>query len=526
MSLKTKTSVLIVGAGPSGLAMALWLKMNGVSFRIVDKNPAPIKNSGAVIIHGRTLEFYQQLEIADEIIAAGRIISDIKFSFNNRSTVPLGLAGQASTSSAFTGLLILPQDIHEKILIEKLKTLNVEIERNLELKKFTQGKYQVESVIRGQQGEENIFSSYLCGCDGADSLIRRILGVKFFKKSFRQDFFIADVVSPGADCENSININLSRQSASITLPLQKKDSARVMGIIPKESENKENLSFINISDQVTKTTQLKIDEVSWFSVYKVDHRVASHIRQGRTFLVGGAAHIHSPVFSQGMNAGIGDAINLSWKLAAVLKGQAASKILLTFETERLSFAEKLRAGPDRFFYFILGRNFLSSVVRSFFLPFFITLFKNFSSFSSHLYKLFSQAELRYSDSLLSEGSTGKIRGGDRLPWLKTASFDNYNCLKLMAWHIQIYGKTHSNFNSVANFRGFRIYQFEWSQGAEAKGFIKDAFYLVRPDGYIALCDLRQNISVLKKYLNEWDIDHNQNLKADRSTEKFQLDNQI
>lgn len=528
MSAQQKIPVLIVGAGPSGLALALWLKKSGIGFRIIDKAATPLKNSCAVMIHARTLEFYRQLGIADEIIAAGRPVSDIRFHFNKRGTAPVGLKGQPNSTSGFPAMVVVAQDVHEKILIDKLRALNVTIERNLELKTFTQAKYQVESLIVGKGGEQVIISTYLCACDGSESIVRKILGVKFFKKSFHQDFFIADVVVPNSDAgsTNSININLSRHNASICIPLKGVDTVRLMGIVPKESENKDNLSFVNISDEITRGSSLQVEDVLWFSVYKVNQRVASHIRQSRAFLIGDAAHIHSPAFSQGMNAGIGDAINLSWKLAAVLKGQAASKILLTFETERIAFAERLNRISDRFFYFISGRNLFAALGRVTMMPLFIRIFRNFRPFYTYLYKFLSQTGLHYRESLLSEGSTGRLRAGDRLPWLRTDTFDNYDCLNSMAWHIQIYGDTHSNFNSVANFRGFRIFEFTWSKEAEALGFARDAFYLIRPDGHIALCDLRQNTSVLKAYLNDWDIDHSRNVKAERSPDTFQLENQI
>lgn len=526
MSAKQKIPVLIVGAGPSGLALALWLRKSGVPLRIIDKAAEPIKDSCAVIINARTLEFYRQLGIADEIIAAGRPVSDIRFFFNKRGTPPIKLEGQPHSTSAFPAMVVVAQDLHEKILTDNLRALNVRIERNMELKKFTQAKYQVESLVAGKSGEQTISSTYLCACDGADSTVRKILGVKFFKKSFQQDFFIADVLAPDSDTGNSINVNLSRYNASISVPLKETDNLRLIGIVPKESENKDNLSFVNISDEVTRGSSLEVEDVLWFSVYKVNQRVASHIRQNRAFLIGDAAHIHSPSFSQGMNAGIGDAINLSWKLAAVLKGQAASKILLTFETERIAFAERLNRVSDRFFYFISGRNLFGALARITVAPLIIRIFMNFRPFYNYLYKFLSQTGLHYRESLLSVGSTGKLRAGDRLPWLRTDSFDNYDCLNSMNWHIQIYGNTHSNFNSVANFRGFRIFEFSWSKEAETLGFARDAFYLIRPDGYIALCDSRQNTSVLKAYLNDWDIDHSRNVQAERSPATFPLENQI
>ena len=506
--------------------MALWLRKCGIEFRIIDKNESPIKNSGALLLHARTLEFYRQLDIIDEVIAAGKPVSEIKFYYFKNSSTTIELYDPFKSRSPYPALYFLSQDTHERILTNKLKSLNINIERKVELKTFTQNKFQVESVVKSSKGEEIITSTYLCACDGDDSLIRRILGVKFFRRSFHRSFFLADSAATATDDKNKISVYLSRQNASIVQPLTGKNELRIMGIVPPDSENKENLSFVNIADEVTAGSQLHVDEISWFTVYKVIERIASHIRQGRTFLIGGAGHTHSPAFSHGMNAGIGDAINLAWKLNCVLKGQTSSKILLTFETERIAFAEKLNRYSDHLFHFISGRSFLGGLCRSFVIPLSVKMFRNFRFFRNIFSKFFSQSSVNYRESLLSDGSTGKIRAGDRLPWLKTDTFDNYTSLNGLEWHIQIYGRVHSNFNSVANFRGFRIYEFEWGVMAEEAGFAKDAFYLVRPDGHIALCDLQQNPSVLKQYLNEWDIDYSQKLKSELTAEKFQPENLI
>lgn len=518
MSIKNKTSVLIVGAGTSGLILALWLKKKGISFRIIDKNPAPITNSGAEIIHARSLDFYEQLGIGEKILAVSENISSLHFHFNSRRRIMIDLADP--------GLLLLPQNVHEKILLDQLNNSNVEIERGVELIQFVQEKYQVKSIVNGPKGEEQISSAYLCGCDGTDSLIRRFLGVKFFKKGLRQDFFIADLAIKDILHSSSINIHLNRKNVFVSLPLEKADAVRVMGIVPHECENKENLSFINVSDQVAAGTAFHSNEAISFSVKKVDHKVSSHMHQGRTFLVGDAAHVHAPAFSQGMNAGIGDAVNLAWKLAAVLQGQASAKILQTFDTERTTFAEKLNMGADRFFHFVSARTLRAAVVRWIFLPLTLRLLQRSRWFIRFLFRFLTQEDLNYRESLLSVGTAGGLRSGDKLPWLKTETFDNYNCLKLMDWHIQIYGQTHSTFNSVANFRGFKIYEFEWSKSAKALGFAKDAFYLVRPDGYIALCDLRQNAHILKSFLIEWDFDNTQNLKMKSLTDVALTDIQI
>lgn len=512
MSLKNKISVLIVGAGPSGLAMALWLQKKGISFRIIDKYNVPSETSRALAIQPRTLEFYNLLGIADEIISAGDFISEFSIRYNHHTNASIRLEEFGKSISPYPEMLLLSQNIHEKILSEKLKKLNVIVERQSELLQFTQNKFQVEAIIRSPKGDENITASYICGCDGTNSAVRRILGIKFPKKSYQQEFFIADVVASDKINDKRIQISLSRKNFCMIMPFKKMNTIRLMGLIPVESENKNNLSFLNVAHYVNESSGLEVKKVNWFSTYTANHRSASHLQQGRAFLVGDAAHSHNPAVGQGMNAGIGDAINLSWKLEAVLKGEVSNKILSTYETERISFAETLLSTTDTAFRMLFSRSFAGSFFRS---PTILFLFKNLGKFKPFLrfaFKLLSQTKNHYHECALSVGFAGNIQAGDRLPWLKTETYDNYESLKSMDWHIHIYGAANENFSSVASFRGLHIHEFAWDQKAENKGFLKDAFYLIRPDGYIALIDVKQNSSVLKKYLNDWDIDHSQNLK--------------
>lgn len=521
MSLKNKISVLIVGAGPSGLAMALWLKKKGISFRIIDKNNSPAETSRAIAVQPRTLEFYNLLGIADEIISAGDFVSDLNIRHNNHN-VSMQLGEHGKTISPYPDLLILPQNIHEKILIDKLSKLNVIVERQTELLQFTQNKFQVEALIKNPKGQENVTALYVCGCDGTNSSVRRILGIKFPRKTYQQDYFIADVITPDAINKKSVQISLSRKSFCMAMPIQKLNMVRLMGLIPVESENKNNLSFLNVAHYVNESSGLEVKKVNWFSTYTANHRVASHFQQGRVFLVGDAAHSHNPAGGQNMNAGIGDAMNLSWKLEAVLKGQAGSKILSTYETERISFAETLLSTTDAAFGMIFSRSFIGSLFRTFIALLVFKNLKKFRPFVRFAFKLLSQTKNHYHECALSVGFAGKVQAGDRLPWLKTEDFDNYQSLKSMDWHIHIYGAASENFSSVASFRGLFIYEFNWSQKAAEKGFLKDAFYLIRPDGYIALIDAKQNSLVLKKYLNDWDIDHTQNLKLQMNTPENNL----
>ena len=520
--MKKNIPVLIVGAGTSGLALALWLRKKGISIRIIDKNNGPTETSRALAIQGHTLEFYKQLEVVDEIISAGIFVPELIFSHKNKNHTHMPLKELGISTSPYPNLFFLSQGLHEKILIKKLAQLSVVVEYGTKFLNSTQNKYQVEAILKGPLGEEKVFASYLCGCDGSDSLIRQKLGIKFIGKNLPQVFFVADVVAVGMMAEKAVQINMSRKDFTVVMPIQKTKSIRLAGIVPLESENKENISFKNISDYVNKSTNLHVKKVNWFSTYKANPQVASHFGQGRTFLVGDAAHIHNPLSGQGMNTGIGDAVNLAWKLAAVLSGQATSNILTTYESERRSFAETQLSSSDTALRIITSRSILGTIFRGFIFPVFLFFIIRSKPLLRFFFSLFSQTRIHYHSSALSQGSAGYARSGDRLPWLKTKNFNNYEGLKSLDWQIHVYGKANKIFSAVAAFRGFQIFEFEWNNLVQNKGFIKDAFYLIRPDGYISLTHYKQDAEILKKYLNEWGLDHSKIIKSQINTNENNL----
>ncbi len=149
-----------------------------------------------------------------------------------------------------------------------------------------------------------------------------------------------------------LHIDLDDADFLGVFPLAGQGRARLIGTVRDErAEHPETLAFKDVSDRAINHLKVRVDKVNWFSTYHVHHRVAQHFRKGRAFLIGDAAHIHSPAGGQGMNTGIGDAINLAWKLAAVLAGRAGDNLLDSYEAERIGFARRLVATTDRVFSF-------------------------------------------------------------------------------------------------------------------------------------------------------------------------------
>ncbi|MGC1381079.1 MAG: FAD-dependent monooxygenase, partial [Candidatus Baltobacteraceae bacterium] len=319
--------VLISGAGPSGLALALSLVHRGVPFRIIDENAGPGEHSRAMAVQARTLEFYQQFGIGDEVVNEGIVIQ--------RAHLRTGLAAERGEHeqtvyfneigtglSPYPFVLSYPQDDHERFLVAKLHALGIEVERNAKLTGLSEdGASMTATVADGDGHVETIRAAYVCGCDGAHSAVRQLLGVGFSGGTYDQMFFVADVKT-AESIQPDLYGNLGSDVLVLMLPVRSSGMERLIGLVPPQLCGKADLSFEDVRSYAEPLLGVTVAEVNWFSAYHVHHRVADRFRAGRAFLLGDAGHVHSPVGGQGMNTGIGDAMNLGWKLASVVRERA------------------------------------------------------------------------------------------------------------------------------------------------------------------------------------------------------------
>ena len=229
--------------------------------------------------------------------------------------------------------------------------MGVEVERGTELLDFEDASEHVRARLKNPDGaEETCIASYIAGCDGAHSTVRKTLGIDFPGGEYAHLFYVADVEASGATMNGEIHVGLDTTDFLAVFPLKDEGRARLVGTVLEEAEHQhENLSWDDVSKRVIEWMHIDVERVNWFSTYRVHHRVADHFRKGRAFLLGDAAHIHSPVGGQGMNTGIGDAVNLAWKLAAVVRKGANASLLDSYEPERIAFARRLVATTDQAF---------------------------------------------------------------------------------------------------------------------------------------------------------------------------------
>jgi 2-polyprenyl-6-methoxyphenol hydroxylase-like FAD-dependent oxidoreductase len=483
--------VLIVGAGPTGLVLALWLTRLGVAVRLIDKVAQSGTTSRALAVQARTLEFYQQVGLAEAVVSLGHKVPALNLWVKGAkaATVPLQEMGQGL--SAFSFPIIFPQDEHERLLIERLGELGVTVERETELLGFEDDGQQIRATLRKSDGVEEVCrASYLAGCDGARSKTREMLNVGFPGGTYDHLFYVADVEAAGPPMDGQLHVDLDDADFLAVFPLRGTGRARLIGSVRDEAaKDPEHLKFEDVQERAMRNLKIDVARVNWFSTYRVHHRVANAFSKGRAFLLGDAAHIHSPVGGQGMNTGIGDAVNLAWKLAAVLKDKSSALLLDSYEPERSKFARRLVATTDRVFAGVINAGALARFVRTEALPGILPGLLRLPLVRRFAFRTLSQLAVNYRGSALSIGEAGKVRGGDRLPWAQISdAADNFAPLQSLKWQVHVYGEPTASIIEVCAQRALQLQCFAWQANFQQAGLLQNAVYLVRPDGYVALAD--------------------------------------
>jgi 2-polyprenyl-6-methoxyphenol hydroxylase-like FAD-dependent oxidoreductase len=497
-----RTDVLIVGAGPTGLVLALWLTAMGVKVRIIDRTESPGTTSRALAVQARTLELYRQLDLTDALLAQGHRVPGINLWVRGERATRVSFETIADGLTPY-GPFVFPQDQHERLLIERLAATGVSVERSTELLRFNADADQVTAVLRGPAGqEESCEAAYLAGCDGARSVVRQGIASGFPGGTYEQLFYVADVDAAGPALDGELHVDLEEADFLAVFPLKGQGRARLVGTVRGDrAAHADTLRFEDVSARAIGNLKVDVHQVNWFSTYRVHHRVTDHFREGRVLLLGDAAHIHSPAGGQGMNTGIGDAINLAWKLKTVLGGCGPESLLDSYETERRAFARKLVATTDRGFTLATAEGRTADFIRTRIVPIVVPALFKLEIAREYMFSAVSQIVIAYRDSALSAGKAGAVHGGDRVPWARASGGDNFDTLTTTDWQLHVYGALSAKLSEWCNSRVV-VHAFSWEAAHEMAGFARDAMYLIRPDGYVALAAAEQDPKLLERYLVE------------------------
>lgn len=492
--------VLIVGAGPTGLVLALWLAKRGVAVDIIDAKPAPGEGSRALAVHARTLEFYIQLGIADEIIEAGEIIEELHLHHAARRTsIATFRFGEIGTGlGPFPFVLSLAQDEHERILGRVLADMGVSVRRSTRLETYEVRADEIIVTLSTAEGTRKASYRWICGCDGAHSQVRGQMGTALEGGTYAQRFYVADV-QPVSRPPDGFHIALGSEQFTLMLPIGS-GSTRLIGLMPNDDPDATDFEVVRARAEAA--TGISVERLNWFSTYKVHHRVADRFRKGDAFLLGDAGHLHSPAGGQGMNTGIGDAVNLAWKIAAVEQDGAPHALLDTYESERRPFARELVGTTDAAFTNIVRADLIGNLTRRVLVPTTLRLVSKFAAARRRLFETISQIRISYRDSPLSRTGANETLVGQRLPWAGADGMDNFASLQSLDWQIHSYGQSNS-FRAEKTEMDVPIHFYDWVPAMGQRGIARDTHVLVRPDSYIAASGHPAPDLAAMRYPAEW-----------------------
>jgi 2-polyprenyl-6-methoxyphenol hydroxylase-like FAD-dependent oxidoreductase len=511
--------VLVVGAGPTGLMLANQLARRGVSTVIIDRHDGPALETRALGVQARTLEIYAHLGFVERAIALGKKATGANMWTRGRrvARVPFGDIGEGL--SPYPYLLILGQDDNEKLLGEALRERGLSVEWGTELVGLAEKSDRVVARVRRPDGStRELTAAWVAGCDGARSSVRELTGVAFLGAPYQHVFFVADTRMTGPMVPDEVNVYLWPEGFHLFFPMRGRDHWRLVGILPPELRSKDDVTLDDVIHSVREEAgeDLDIQACSWFSTYRIHHRRAERFRVRRRFLLGDAAHIHSPVGAQGMNTGLQDAYNLGWKLALVASGRAGEALLDSYESERIPVAQQLLATTDRAFSFVVSDSRLVGLLRTRVIPRILSLAMRVASLQRAAFRTISQIGVHYPESPLSLTEIGlpksAPRGGDRFPWLRLrleadgAPEDLYGKLDDTRFTLLLFGQPAPSGEGAWPGDLLRTVVVPGCRENEAElaraGVPRLAFYLLRPDGYVGLCGTRLDSGATARYAAE------------------------
>jgi len=510
------TDVIIIGGGPTGLSLACQLIRYGIDFVVIEKNDTVTRYSKAIGVQARTLEIYEQMGLAQRAIERGTIASRVRLIEGGEIRGEMHLGNFGKDLSAYPYMLMLEQSKNEELLYEYVKQHGRDVRWNTELESFTQDATGVTAEVKTLSGEsQTIKAKYLVGCDGSKSAVRHGLGLTFAGSTFERLFYVADARVDWEFPHDTLHVCLGREVFTAFFPMPGENRYRVIGTFP-ESRNEEEgeVLYEEIEKQIKDEAKLalEISDVKWFSLYKVHSRRVNKFSEGRCFVAGDAAHIHSPAGAQGMNTGIQDAYNLAWKLALVIKEHAAETLLDTYNEERLPNAKRLLESTDRMFEFAAGSSWLLSFLRTTIFPPLAGFVTSLDTVRKRLFRLVSQIGITYRDDSLSEHETGEhdhVQAGDRMPYFLVNGENIFAKLSAPKFHLLV-------FTNGENERAALCDEFERSYAdlgdchvlridsriSEIFETDKEFMVFLRPDNHIAFISSEVSLTAIQEYLNE------------------------
>lgn len=494
--------VLVVGAGPSGLMAAVCLAKLGVDVLVVDGKQGPTRESRALAVQARSMELYDQLGLVDRVLAERAPAPAVVPGAGRRAFGRVEFTGLGAGVSPYTEVTVFEQSRNERLLVDALRDLGREVRwghvlerldvvasagldtRSALLDQRAGGPApldQQRSVIAtlvGPDGEVTVHARYCIGADGSRSKVRESLGIPFEGVTNAYTYYIADAGEVTGLVGDAVNLRFTADHFLLAFPMGER-RMRLLGIVRDADLDADgHLPEPNVRTLIVREFGVEYSQTSWFTTYRVHHRLARRFREGPCFIVGDAAHIHSPVGAQGMNTGLQEAHNLACALADVLIGGMPDRRLDRFEAERRPVGRTLVATTDRLFGEITAESRFARFVRGRALPFFAPLGVRLLPrlVGGRIFGYISQTRIHYRMSPHESHRDHVV--GRRLPW----AGDNFDVLRSMTWQVHGYGVYAPEVHAIAASVGLEGHAF----GPDPHGRLDPTLvYLVRPDGFVA-----------------------------------------
>jgi len=492
-------AVLVAGAGPVGLTMAMALKRRDVAVRVIDRAPARTDKSKALVLWPRTLELLETQGCAEAFVQAGMPCRHASIHAGDRELIRLALD---TVATRFPFALMLPQSETERLLEEALGRLGLEVERRVELVSFAEKAGSVTAELRHPDGRtETATFAALIGCDGAHSTVRHGLSVQFEGSTEPSDWILADAIIDGPLPPDEMMIVWQPDGILAFFPIIG-GRFRVIADTPTAgNEAPPTLAEVQALLDARGPKGLRVHDPVWLSRFTINERKVGEYRRGRVFLAGDAAHIHSPAGGQGMNTGMQDAFNLAWKLALVWHGAASEALLDAYSPERSAIGDQVLHNATQMTHVAILRNPILQQIRNAAAG----VLGHLPALRHRMVEQLTELDLHYRPGELTRAMPGAAPhplAGHRAPDLDVVTEAGtpgrlYPALGAGRFVILAIGQATPELppDLAALAEPLRAS----ATGDYAAGYI----YLIRPDGYVALSTPADGAPAIARFLREF-----------------------
>jgi 2-polyprenyl-6-methoxyphenol hydroxylase-like FAD-dependent oxidoreductase len=501
-----ETDVLVVGAGPTGLMLANQLGRRGIRAMIVDRHSGPAQQTRAMAVQARTLEIYSKLGIVNRALDLGSRGTGANMWAEGRWTarIPVGDIGELSP---YPFVLMLEQDDNERIMGERLMDRTWPL-WNTELVGLAGIGHDRYSATGG--ATRIVKAAWVAKCDGR-AVPRELAHHLSAPHSM---FFVADTEAMGSMRPGGPSICGVTASSAFRCAGNRWRSSD-----PAAEPAENDLTLMRWCRNGRKRDRLWSSPRSWFSTYRIHHRCAGRFRDRRCFLLGDAAHVHSPMGGQGMNTGLQDAYNLAWKLALAIQGRADASLLDTYERERIPVAQRLLRTTDRAFQLLVSENWMAGLFRTKVIARIAAFAMTQDSVRQFAFRTLSQTGIRYRQSPLSRMLASFAKGapvaGDRFPWLQLKLRvdgpveELFQMLDDTRFNLIVIGQPAAPAEDITSGSLLSTHVIPADPVNEkelARAQIPaPSFYLLRPDGHVGLAGTHMDAAALTRYLTDHHI---------------------